>query len=164
MFLQMALFHFLWLSNSPLWASWWLSSQESVCQCQRCIGRRSPGEGNDNPPQYSCLGNPTDRGAWRATVHGVAKSQTQLSDWAHTVFRYTAHLLYLFSCWWTCRLLPCLGNCKQRCCDTLGCVYPFKLKFASFLDICPGVGLVNHMVTVILVFWGTSEEPPYSFL
>ena len=31
------------------------------------------GEGNGNPLQYSCLGNPTDRGAWRATVHGVAK-------------------------------------------------------------------------------------------
>ena len=37
---------------------------------------RSPGERNDNPLQYSCLGNSTDRGAWRAPVHGVAKSQT----------------------------------------------------------------------------------------
>ena len=37
---------------------------------------RSPGGGNSNPLQYTCLGNPTDRGAWRATVHGVAKSQT----------------------------------------------------------------------------------------
>ena len=36
---------------------------------------RSPGERNGNPPQYSCLGNPTDRGAWWTTVHGVAKSQ-----------------------------------------------------------------------------------------
>ena len=35
-----------------------------------------PGEGNGNPFQYSCLGNPTDRGAWRAIVHGVAKSWT----------------------------------------------------------------------------------------
>ena len=34
---------------------------------------RSPGEGNDNPLQYSCLKNSMDRGAWRATVHGVAK-------------------------------------------------------------------------------------------
>ena len=40
---------------------------------------RSPGEGNGNPLQYSCLGNLMDRGAWWATVHGVAKSQTQLS-------------------------------------------------------------------------------------
>ena len=37
---------------------------------------RSPGEGNGNPLQYSCLENPMDRGAWRATVHGVAKSWT----------------------------------------------------------------------------------------
>ena len=41
---------------------------------------RSPGEGNGNPFQYSCLGNPKDRGAWQATFHGVARSQTQLSD------------------------------------------------------------------------------------
>ena len=39
---------------------------------------RSPGEGNDNPLQYSCLKNPMNRGAWWATVHGVTKSQTQL--------------------------------------------------------------------------------------
>ena len=37
---------------------------------------RSPGEGNGNPLQYTCLENPTDRGAWWATVHRVAKSQT----------------------------------------------------------------------------------------
>ena len=41
---------------------------------------RSPGEGNGNPLQYSCLENPMDGGAWWATVHRVAKSQTRLSD------------------------------------------------------------------------------------
>ena len=40
----------------------------------------SPGGGNGNPLQCSCLENPTDRGAWWATVHGVAKSQTQLKQ------------------------------------------------------------------------------------
>ena len=40
--------------------------------------RRSPGGGHGNPLQYSCLENPMDRGSRRATVHGVAKSQTQL--------------------------------------------------------------------------------------
>ena len=35
---------------------------------------RSPGEGNDNSLQYSCLGNPMDRGAWQAIVHGVAEN------------------------------------------------------------------------------------------
>ena len=37
---------------------------------------RSPGEGIGNPLQYSCLGNPMDRGAWQATVHEITKSQT----------------------------------------------------------------------------------------
>ena len=42
----------------------------------RCLGQEdSPGEGNGNP-QYSCLENPMDRGAWWATVHGVAESDT----------------------------------------------------------------------------------------
>ena len=48
---------------------------------------RSPGEGNGNPLQYSCLENPMDGGAWLATVHGVTKSQTRLSNFTslHTV-------------------------------------------------------------------------------
>ena len=41
---------------------------------------RSPREGNGNPLQYSFLGNPMDRGAWWATIHGVTNSWTQLSD------------------------------------------------------------------------------------
>ena len=45
---------------------------------------RSPRERNGNPLQYSCLGNPMDRGAWLSTVFGVAKSQTQLSDYITT--------------------------------------------------------------------------------
>ena len=42
--------------------------------------RISPGKGNDNPLQYSCLENPMDGGAWEAAAHGVAKSWTRLSD------------------------------------------------------------------------------------
>ena len=42
--------------------------------------RRSPGEGNDNPLQYSCLENLMDRRAWRAIVYGVTKSQTQMKQ------------------------------------------------------------------------------------
>ena len=45
---------------------------------------RSPGEGNGNPLQYSCLENLRDGGAWWATVHGVAKSQTRLRDFTFT--------------------------------------------------------------------------------
>ena len=42
---------------------------------------RTPGEGNGNPLQYSCLENPMDSGAWWAIVHGVTKSRTRLSDY-----------------------------------------------------------------------------------
>ena len=42
------------------------------------------GEGNDTPLQYSSLENPMDRGAWQAAIHGVAKSQTRLSDFPFT--------------------------------------------------------------------------------
>ena len=45
---------------------------------------RSPGEGNGNPLQYSCLENPMDGGAWWATVHGVTKSRTRLSKFTYT--------------------------------------------------------------------------------
>ena len=49
---------------------------------------RSPGEGNGNPLQYSCLENPMDRGAWQAIVHGVPKSRTRLSDY-HSFLEHT---------------------------------------------------------------------------
>ena len=51
--------------------------------------RRSPGGGHGNPLQYSCLENPVDRGAWRATVHGVTKSQTRLSSQRTTVLYFS---------------------------------------------------------------------------
>ena len=58
---------------------------------------KSPGEGNGNPLQYSCLGNPTDRWTWQATVHRVTKSQTWLSDRACTILKvklqYFGHLM-----------------------------------------------------------------------
>ena len=61
----------------------WLSGKESACSAGD-LGSipgsgRCPGDGNGNPLQYSCLENPMDRGAWQATVHGVAKSRTRLS-------------------------------------------------------------------------------------
>ena len=54
--------------------------KESTCQCWIHGLERSLGEGNGNPFQYSCLGNLMNRGAWQATVHGVAKRRTWLSD------------------------------------------------------------------------------------
>ena len=66
---------------------WWLSGEEATCQC-RSHGSipgsgRCPGGGNGNPLHYSCLEHPMDRGAWRATVQAVAKSQTR-PQWLST--------------------------------------------------------------------------------
>ena len=70
-------------------------------QCRRLAGDmglipgsgRSPGAGNCTSLQYSCLGNPMDRGAWQAPVHGVTQSQTWLSDWACTHVRVCVEYL-----------------------------------------------------------------------
>ena len=71
---------------------WWLRWLSICLQCRRPrfntipgLGR-PPGEGNGNPLQYSCLQNPMDGGAWEATIHGVAKSRTQLSDFTFFSF------------------------------------------------------------------------------
>ena len=66
---------FYWSHKAKYGLPWWLGGKESACQV-RDMGLipglgRSPGEGNSKPFQYSCLDNPTDKGAWRATVHGV---------------------------------------------------------------------------------------------
>ena len=75
----------------------WHSGKESTCQCRRCkrygfdiwLGK-IPWVRNGNPPQYSCLGDPMDRGGWQTTVYGVAKSWT----WLKWLSMYT-HLFHL---------------------------------------------------------------------
>ena len=66
------------------------SGKEPICQCRRLKRRRfdpgsgrSPGEGNGNPLQYSCLENPVDSGAWQAVIHRVTQSWTLLK-WLST--------------------------------------------------------------------------------
>ena len=79
-------FHALVKEMSPCWPGG-TSGKESACQCRRLRDSgsipgsgRSPGEGNGKQLQYSCLGNSMDRGAWWATVPGVAKSWTRVSN------------------------------------------------------------------------------------
>ena len=83
--------YYLFLYGLP----WWLSGKEPTCQCRRHRGDpglipgsgRSPGEGNGNPLQYSCLGNPMDKGSWRATVHELQRVGHNLtSDHKHDLF------------------------------------------------------------------------------
>ena len=67
------------VKNLPaMWETWVRSLGWEDC----------PGEGNGTPFQCSCLENPMDVGAWWATVHGVAKSRTQLSDFAHSLILF----------------------------------------------------------------------------
>ena len=83
--LQFFSYEWCWVSfhGLPWWLRWW-----RICLPCRRLGLilelgQSPGEGNSSPLQYSCLGNPMDRGAWWAIVHGVAKSTRH--NWAtHT--------------------------------------------------------------------------------
>ena len=69
------------------------AGKEFACKCRRHKkwrfdpwGRRSPGGGNRNPLQYSCLKNPMDRGAWQAIVQRVTKSWTWLSKCIHMLY------------------------------------------------------------------------------
>ena len=66
--------------------------KESACNAEDSGSipgsQRSPGEGNGNPVQYSCLENSMDRGVWWATIHGVRKSRTQLSNQHFHFHRY----------------------------------------------------------------------------
>ena len=71
---------------------------------------RSPGEGNGDPLQYSCLENPMDRGAWWAAVHGVAKSRTQLSDFTFFHFQTLSRRIISLPI-----LLPMESEVKDLC-------------------------------------------------
>ena len=85
----------------------WLSHKESVCNAEDVFSipglGRSPEEGNGNPLQYSCLGNPMDRGVWQCTVHGVTNEwddlvtkQQQQNHWASQEEGSFCHCLSFF--------------------------------------------------------------------
>ena len=81
------------ISDVPFWFNFYFpgGSEVKASTCNAgdlCLipgSGSSPGEGNDNPLQYSCLENPKDIGAWWATVHGVTKSWTRLSNFTHSL-------------------------------------------------------------------------------
>ena len=110
---------------------------------------RSPGEENGNPLQYSCLENPMDREAWQATVHGVANSWMQLRDFTFTFTSYHFFIRSSLDEPLVCFHVFIIINSAAV---TMGCVYLFELEFLSFINICPRVGLLDHMITVFLDF------------
>ena len=123
------------------WLPWNSDSKESAYNVEDPGSvpalRRSPGEGNGNPLQYTGLENLMNKGTWQTKVHGVAESRTWLSDFTslcitsstfiHLIITdlifflfmaeqysilYVPQFLYPLICWWISRLLPCPGNCK----------------------------------------------------
>ena len=82
--------------------------QETQKSLVQSLGQEdSPGEGNCNPLQYSCLGNPMDRRAWRATVNGVTQSWTRLSTHRHILFEFSS-----------------VSQACPTLCDPMGCSMP----------------------------------------
>ena len=106
----------------------WLSGKDSSCKFRRCRSKRSipgsgrsPGIGNGNPLQYSCLENSTDRGALRVILHGVAESRTWLNNSAHAHTRTHMHAhMHTHTCTHTCTCIhahthTCTCTCTHAC-------------------------------------------------
>ena len=85
------------VSHSVVSNSGWFSACNAGVVGSVCGLGRSPGEGNSYPLQYSCLKNPEDRGAWRATVHGVTKSQTWLRGFHFKSLLYSIRVVFHFN-------------------------------------------------------------------
>ena len=109
---------------------------------------RSLGEGNGNPLQYSCLGNPTDREAWWAIVHGIAKNQTRLSTSSWCIQCSTVSLSLL------CDLVAIsIKICYLEVCRhwELVLLSLFKVKNGRLRNICIKKGYpIGKSVTVTL--------------
>ena len=96
---------------------------------------RSPGEGNGNPLQYSCLENPMDGEAWQATVHRVAKSRTRLSDFTSLYGRYARDFPESKPkncCWIGNSFVHLTGSELSLLLPPLVCASPLLCRFPSF--------------------------------
>ena len=129
---------------------------------------RSPGERNGNPLQYSCLENPMDRGAWRATVHGVAKSRTRLSD-SHT------HTCICTQLWlWDLSSSDGVEICphpraRVLNCDSMDCSPPgfsihgiLQARILEWVACCPLGDLPNPGIEpsiLCLLHWQVGSSP-----
>ena len=129
------------------WELFTISGGSEVKESARSVGDpglipgsgRFPGKGNGNPLRYSCLENPKGRGAWRATVHGVSKSWTRLSDLHfhhhHHHHCFQVHVIYHLS---TLKVLhPKLEN--QRVNSLEGTLLaPGRIQFWELDQMTPG--------------------------
>ena len=97
----------------------WFSGKESIYQCRRCRFDPWVRRWNDNPLRYSCLGNPMDREAWKATVHGVAKSgwdwgteRALISVYSTLSFAQQTFTEHLLGATCSVRRRECSGQCS----------------------------------------------------
>ena len=112
-------------------------------------------EGNGNPLQYSSLENPMDGGAWWATVHGVAKSQTQLSDFTFTLCCSISSS--------NCCFLTCIQISQEE-----GKVVWYSHHFKNFpqfvvIHTLKGFGMVNKAKVVVFLEFSRFSDDPTDF-
>ena len=111
------------------WLPWWLRGKDYACNAvdtNLIKSARAPGEGNDNPFQYSCLGNPMDRGAWQRVGHHT----TYRLNNSNNLSRFLGSNLYSQG--------SSMGNTVQEC------LYPTVLPshfLCSLIKCCQGVKL-----------------------
>ena len=119
---------------------------------------RSPGEGNGNPLQYSCLENPMNRGAWRAALHGVPKSQTWLKWLGTHECRQVGGLIT-----WHQRDLCSNPYCRSSSHLTLNKWYSSHIwKRGDILVSSAGTGLNSNLpVEELRGVWEREEQIPF---
>ena len=132
----------------------WISGKESICNGGEMVLIPGlgiyPGEGNGNPLQYFCLENPMDRGAWLATVHGVAKSQTQLSNFTLTSGK---NVIIVHSGYpWGLLLSPLLPSPHQSLCShsVITCLVLEMLRHHRQSELGPLLPSIGHLSSCTL--------------
>ena len=135
------------------------SGKELTCQCKRHKRPEfnpgsggSPGGGNGNPLQYSCLGNSEDRGACRATVYGVAKSWTQLSMHTCTDLKLSKRTSSMISG-------PLLMRYREVSHHSL---WPWVISLFLFLSVFAVIQLLSH-VWLFVTPWTAACQASLSF-
>ena len=134
---------------------WWLSGKDSACQCRRWefnpwVGKIPWRGGYGCPFQYSHLENPRDRGAWRATVHGVAKSQTRLKQFSTRASKDLLQVPFLPTV-----LIPV--NIYQMCSAVKAQpFFLFLLEGGLLHKVISDVFLLPHQSAIVPVCWTSS--------
>ena len=132
--------------------------REAPVLCFEYVRVHGPGGGNGNPLQQWCLGTPMDRGAWRAIVHGVAKSWTWLK-WLSTHRCMHMCVCEYASVWGA----ECVSVCVCACvflnvCVCVLCEYICVCTYVFICVMCISVCVCVCVCALLLLMWSTSDE------